>query len=377
MQTYFKTLNLNVGYNYKTVIEDINLNVNKGEILTIIGPNGVGKSTILKSITKHLKKISGTVYLDSTDMKNISAKKLAKQMSIVFTGMINPELMTCYEVVAMGRYPYTNSLGNLSQKDKDIVNEAVDIVNARDYIDKKFNDISDGQKQRIMLARAICQKPKIMILDEPTSFLDIRYKVDFLNVLQEMSKKEKMTIIMSLHEIDLACKISDKIACVKGNSIVRFGSVDEVIDDAFIKELYDIRAGEYNSLYGSVELRKPQGEKTVFVIGGNGKGVNCYRFLQKKDIPFISGILFENDIDYMIAKALANEVIYAKAFSRISDNIFDEAVKKVKEAEVIIDCGCEHGEFDYENVKLIELAKNLNKYKTFEEFRQLLSVEKI
>ena len=210
---YFKTSNLTVGYNKKPLINDINIQLKKGEILTLIGPNGGGKSTILKSISKFLQTISGTVYIDNIDISNISYKELAKKLSVVLTERIRPEMMTCFEVVASGRYPYTNGFGLLTEKDKQIVKEAISQVHASDISEKGFLEISDGQRQRIMLARAIAQEPEIIVLDEPTSFLDIRYKIELLEILRKMAKENNIAIIMSLHEVDLASKISDIVLC--------------------------------------------------------------------------------------------------------------------------------------------------------------------
>ena len=132
--------------------------------------------------------------------------------------------MTCRDIVASGRYPYTGRLGLLTKRDEETVRDAMEAVHALELSERDFNAISDGQRQRILLARAICQEPEIIILDEPTSFLDIRHKLELLSILRSMAKEKKITVIMSLHEIDLAQKISDKIICVKGDTIGCCGS---------------------------------------------------------------------------------------------------------------------------------------------------------
>ena len=202
---YFSTESLTVGYNGKPLISDISLNLQKGEILTLIGPNGSGKSTILKSITRHLATIAGTVYLDNKNMRTMSGRDVATRMAVVLTERVRPELMTCGELVASGRYPYTGSFGRLTARDHEIVRDALRRVHAEDLYDRDFTAISDGQRQRIMLARAIAQEPEIIVLDEPTSFLDIRHKIELLEILNDMAKKQNITVVMILHEIDLAC----------------------------------------------------------------------------------------------------------------------------------------------------------------------------
>ncbi len=358
---YFKTSNLTVGYNKKPLINDINIQLKKGEILTLIGPNGGGKSTILKSISKFLQTISGTVYIDNIDISNISYKELAKKLSVVLTERIRPEMMTCFEVVASGRYPYTNGFGLLTEKDKQIVKEAISQVHASDISEKGFLEISDGQRQRIMLARAIAQEPEIIVLDEPTSFLDIRYKIELLEILRKMAKENNIAIIMSLHEVDLASKISDIVLCVKGDHIDRVGTPGEIFTSEIIKDLYDIKNGSFNDIFGSVEFPKPTGDVKTFVLAGGGYGAKVYRALQKKNIPFYTGILYKNDIDYLLANDLSSEAIAIEAFNKITDDIYNNALNKLLSCDVVIDAGSPIGELNEFNLALKEKAKENNK----------------
>ena len=353
---YFSTDSLTVGYNGKALISDITLGLKKGEIMTLIGPNGSGKSTILKSITRHLATISGVVYIDRKNMRAMSGRDLATRMAVVLTERVRPELMTCGELVASGRYPYTNAIGRLTAHDHEVVLDALRRVHAEDLYDRDFSAISDGQRQRIMLARAIAQEPEIIVLDEPTSFLDIRHKIELLEILNDMATKQDMTVVMSLHEIDLACKVSDKIVCVKGDRIAAYGKPDEIFSDDRINSLYDIERGSYNALLGSVELSKPEGEAKTFLIGGAGCGIRYYRALQKANIPFAAGILFENDVEYAVASDLAQEVVAAKAFSPVADAEIERARLLIDRVPTVIDCGCPVGDFNRANGELLRYA---------------------
>ena len=201
---YFHLDQLTVGYNGKPLIDQIQVGIHKGEIVTLIGPNGSGKSTILKSITRQLKILGGKVLYEENDLHKLSYKELSTRMAVVLTERMRPELMTCHDIVATGRYPYTGRLGILSREDENKVDEAMRIVHAEELGSRDFNAISDGQRQRVLLARAICQEPEIIVLDEPTSFLDIRHKLELLSILRSMAKEKGITVIMSLHEIDLA-----------------------------------------------------------------------------------------------------------------------------------------------------------------------------
>lgn len=247
---YLKLDNVTVGFGTTEIVSEITLELKKGEILTLIGPNGAGKSTILKTVTKNLKPIKGTIYLDGSDLTAISSKKKAQKMSVVLTERIRPELMTCREVVALGRYPYTNFFGRLTAEDEKCVEESLSMVNAPDIAGLPFDKISDGQRQRILLAKAICQEPEIIILDEPTSFLDIKHKMELLFLLKKLTKEKGTTILMSLHEIELAAKISDRLACVRDNRILRIGTSKDIFTKECITKVYDITEETYELIYG-------------------------------------------------------------------------------------------------------------------------------
>ena len=353
----FTARGLAVGYNGKALIRDITFELPKGKILTLIGPNGSGKSTILKTITRQLAAIAGTVLIEGGDTARLSQGELAKKVSVLLTERVKTEMMTCFDVAAMGRYPYTGTFGRLSARDVEIVQSALCRVKAWDIADQDFSRISDGQRQRVLLARALCQEPEILVLDEPTSFLDIRYKIDLLSILLEETQKRQLTVILSLHEIDLAEKISDKILCVKGDTVWRYGAPQEIFRDEIIADLYDLTEGSYVTSRGSVELVKPSGEPRVFVIAGAGYGLPHYRALQKKRVPFAAGILFENDLEYDVAKALARETISVRAFDTIYPASIDRAKECIKRCHLVLDAGTPVGTGNRANGELLLFAK--------------------
>lgn len=362
MGYYFETKDLSVGYNGNPLIKNISIGIEQGEIVTLIGPNGSGKSTILKSITKHLAAISGTVYIGEDELNQLSYRDLSKRVAVVLTERIKPELMTCRDVVASGRYPYTNRMGILTAEDEEIINDAMEKVNVLDLSQRSYDAISDGQRQRILLARAICQQPEIIVLDEPTSFLDIRHKVELLSILRKMAKERGTTVIMSLHEIDLAEKISDKIVCVKGEHVVRYGTAEEIFRENNIQDLYNIDEDVFNIHFGSIELPKTEGKPETFVISGCGSGIETYRRLQKEGIPFYAGILYVNDIDYQVAKALATEVVAERPFVNIRDAAYHRAMELIKECKEVIVCDVPIGDCNGRILDLIEAAKEKIKH---------------
>ena len=368
--SYFSTKDLSVGYNGSVLIHDINISVERGQILTLIGPNGAGKSTILKTITRQLAKLSGEVYLDGRSIYEWSRKELARKAAVMLTDRIRPELMTCREVVALGRYPYTNALGRLTERDRAIVTEALERVHALELAARDFSTLSDGQRQRILLARAICQEPELIILDEPTAYLDIRHKMELLDILREMSHEKGITVIMSLHEIDLATKISDNLVCVKGDTIAAFGPPEDILRADAINRLYDIQHGSYDLLFGSVELGMPEGEPEVFVVAGAGFGANCFRALQKRHTPFAVGILFENDADCRIARGLSRHVVAAPAFELPDSVLEEQAADLLRRCGAVINAGTPVGTLNQSNRRLLELAKEqgIPVYPTWQEW---------
>lgn len=251
---YLETKDLAVGYHGKPLIEEIPLHVQRGRIVTLIGPNGSGKSTILKTVIGQLPKVSGTVYLDGKTMQERSRNEIARRMAILMTARMEPELMTCRDVVGTGRYPYTGKLGILSPEDKAIVQQSLAQVGGLDFADRPFANISDGQRQRILLARALCQEPEIIVLDEPTSFLDIRYKLELLTVLKRMVRENDLAVLLSLHELDLAQRISDTVVCVAGDRIDRIGPPEEIFTREYIAKLYQMEPGKYDPCFSSLEF---------------------------------------------------------------------------------------------------------------------------
>lgn len=351
-----------VGYEGKSVLKDVNFWVRPGQILTLIGPNGSGKSTLLKSITRQLKTIAGQVYLAEGTMDAYTDAALAKQMAMVTTERISPELMTCRDVVATGRYPYTGRFGVLGKEDEEKVQKALESLHALEVADRLFAKVSDGQRQRVMLARAICQEPKILILDEPTSYLDMHYKLEILQSIRNMVKEENLAVVMSLHELDLAQKVSDLVACVDGETIAKIGRPEEIFCGDTIACLYGVNSQAYDVVSGSMFLQKAKGEPKVFVIGGGGSGIAAYYTLQRDQIPFAAGILSEGDVEYKAAKALASALVTTPAFYPIEIRQMAQARKWIDDCDYCICTLDAFGPLNQANKELLSYAKEQGKW---------------
>ena len=386
---YFYTKGLTVGYHGVPLIKDIELCLKKGEIMTLIGPNGAGKTTILKSIIRQLKPLGGVACLDGSSMEKLTGKELSQKLSVVLTERVRPEMMTCKDVVATGRYPYTGKFGILSEKDWAIVQESMELVHIEELAERDFSKTSDGQKQRVMLARALCQQPDIIVLDEPTSFLDIRYKLEFLSIIQNMSRTRHLSVIMSLHELDLAGRISDKIACVHGDRVDRFGTPEEIFAGNYVQELYGVADQSFDPVTGQIFLCTGHEKAVVsrdfsaencsgknfgcgkknpdpvspqfFVIGGAGSGIPVYNRLWRENIPFAAGILQENDVEYKAAVALASEVVAEKAFYPVGQDKVQAAKRLIDSCKKCICAVEEFGPLNEANRELAEYARRIGK----------------
>lgn len=255
-QACLKTSGLVVGYDGVPLISGVDIVVELGKIVTLIGPNGAGKSTILKSIAGYLEPLGGTVLVSGKRIDEMTAHELSLELSVMLTERLRTELLTCADIVETGRYPYTGRLGILSDEDRSIVRESMEMVHVWDLRDRDFMQISDGQRQRILLARAICQRPRLIMLDEPTNYLDIHYQIELLNVLRRLVASGEVGVIMSLHELPLARKVSDYVMCVKGDSIVASGVPDDIFTPSVINDLYDLEPGVFDPISGNIQLEE-------------------------------------------------------------------------------------------------------------------------
>ena len=252
--SYCETHALAVGYS-APLLRDIALQAERGSILALIGPNGAGKSTLLKTLSAQLKPQGGAVLLDGQDLSAYTPGARARKLALMLPHTARTELTSCFEVTAAGRYPYTGRLGILSDADRQQVHDALCLVRAEELEDRDFARISDGQRQRVLLARAICQQPELILLDEPTSFLDIKGKAELLAILKSLARDKKMAVILSLHELELAQKISDKVVCVSAAGVSDVMTPGQAFARENICKIYDLSDEQYAFLYG--EAKKP------------------------------------------------------------------------------------------------------------------------
>jgi iron complex transport system ATP-binding protein len=219
-----QTQNLSIGYKSKktdsVIASNINIELHKGELIGLVGANGIGKSTLLRTLTNVQNGLNGKIFINSKLLSEYTSGELAKTMSLVLTDPIASKNLSVFELVALGRHPYTNWVGNLSTEDIETVNQSLELTNIEILKHKKCFELSDGQLQKVLIARALAQDTDLIILDEPTTHLDMYHKAYILKLLQKLVKETNKTILFSSHEIDLAIQLCDKMIVMTKNDVI-------------------------------------------------------------------------------------------------------------------------------------------------------------
>lgn len=220
-----QTKNLTIGYSSKTatiiVANNVSIQLERGKLIGLVGANGAGKSTLLRTITGIKKPLSGSILLNEKSIDLYEPLILAQQISVVLTEKLPPSNLTVYELIALGRQPYTNWLGKLSAEDIEKIQEAITLTGVEDLVDKKHYEISDGQLQRVLIARAIAQDTPVIVLDEPTTHLDLLHKVSLFKLLKKLSVQTGKCIFFSTHDIDMAIQLADEMIVMTAEQVVQ------------------------------------------------------------------------------------------------------------------------------------------------------------
>jgi len=249
------------------LLKNINLDVRKGELVSLIGRNGSGKSTMLRSLVRLQNPTSGTILLDNKNIRDLSRTELSRMVSFVSTGVFGHESMTIRELVSLGRFPYTNWIGNLTAQDISLVDQSMEMVGIAALSDRKLAEVSDGERQRAMIARTLAQCTPVIILDEPTAFLDIPSKYSLISLLHDLSRKG-ITIIFSSHDLNIAIKLSDKLWIIDQEQVLE-DSPEDLIIKGLIARIFESEKIIFRPEYGDFELkRKSQG---IIYLSGNDR----------------------------------------------------------------------------------------------------------
>jgi len=241
-----KIQGLNFRYNDRLVLEDINLEVEEGEILTLLGPNGSGKTTLLRCIVRILNPERGCIFIDEKQISKMKREQLARKIGYVPQSESSSFPVTVFDTVLMGRKPYLS--WNPTFKDFRIVSEVLHLLGLEEFALRDLNELSGGEKQKVLIARTIAQGPEIMLLDEPTSSLDLKHQLEVLEVVRSLAKEKGISVIMAMHDLNLASRYSDKLVMLKNGKIFSIGTPEKVVTSENIKSVYGVEATVYNHL---------------------------------------------------------------------------------------------------------------------------------
>ncbi len=232
--------NISFSYNSTNALENITFNVKEGEIIGIIGPNGAGKSTLLKCINLSLKPKGGNILIDNRDLFELNRKEIAKNIGVVPQNSAINFPFTAFDIVLMGRTPYLGPIDRESLEDIKIAKKAMEITNTEHLAERPIDEISGGERQRVIIARALAQQPKILLLDEPTLHLDINHQLDILDMAKKLARNNKMIVILVSHDINLSSRYSDKLVLLQSGKIYAIGKPEEVITKESMRNIYNI-----------------------------------------------------------------------------------------------------------------------------------------
>ncbi len=219
---------LNIGYAQKEILSGLDFSIGKGELVGLVGSNGIGKSTLLKTIIGSLKPLSGEISLNGRSLNSISAQELSKIISIVLTDKLGGFNLTVFDIVASGRIPYLNAFGQLKEEDVKIVNESLDTIGIKNISQNYFDELSDGQKQKVLIAKSLAQQTPVILMDEPTAFLDFESRLQLFSLLKQLAKEQSKTIIVSSHDLDVLFRNVDKVLYLKGDRDYHFETADKI-----------------------------------------------------------------------------------------------------------------------------------------------------
>jgi iron complex transport system ATP-binding protein len=241
MTSLITAQSLSLAYDKQTIVHELNLSIEAGTITALIGPNGCGKSTLLRGLSRLLMPTKGAVHLEGQDIHRMKAKELAQKLGILPQSPIAPEGLTVYELVAQGRYPHQSWFQQWSKEDEALVQEALRITNLAMFAERPVDTLSGGQRQRAWIAMALAQETATLLLDEPTTYLDLAYQLDVLDLLADLNEQGR-TIVMVLHDLNQAARYADRLIALRGGQIVAQGSAEEVMTPETLKQVFGLNA---------------------------------------------------------------------------------------------------------------------------------------
>ncbi len=366
MSINLKVHNLTFRYQSSPVLEGIDVEIKKGDFVGIIGPNGSGKSTLIKNINAFLKPVEGAVFLDDENILKMSRQKIARSMAVVPQDTSVGFNFTAYEIVMMGRVPHLTRFQKEGPQDEKIVREAMDLTNSWGLKDRSITELSGGERQRVILARAMAQEPQIILLDEPTAFLDISYQTEVFDLMRTLNREKNMTVIAVLHDLNLASQYCDYLILLKAGKIFKIGTPSAVMTVENIQEVYGtkviisehpINGTPYLSLLPKrINSHNHAGKKKIHIIGGGGSANTLIKLLYSLGHHITLGVLNGGDTDSETARNLGLSVVEELPFSPVSEEKHQENLGMIKDSDLVILANVPFGKGNIKNLEAAEYA---------------------
>ncbi len=271
----------------KRLAEKISTNLNEGEMVCLLGPNGAGKSTLIRTLAGMQPPLSGTVWLGKESVHKLSTQELAKQLSVVLTERVEVGNLTVYDLVSLGRHPFTNWTGRLSDSDRGAIGWAIEATSLVEFVPRPVSELSDGERQRVMIARALAQAPKIMILDEPTAFLDLPRRIEIMRLLRNLAHNNKYAILVATHDLDIALRTADKIWLLSSKGEFITGIPEQLVLDRSFASVFESDGIKFDNTSGSFKIVR----KNSIAVGLKGQGLVAFwtgRALEREGFDTIS-----------------------------------------------------------------------------------------
>ncbi|MFQ5711232.1 MAG: heme ABC transporter ATP-binding protein [Candidatus Geothermarchaeales archaeon] len=356
-----------IAFNYESspILEDITFQVDQGEFLGIMGPNGSGKTTLLRCMCNVLKPRVGTVLIDKQDIQRLSRREIARKVGVVPQGPSVDFAFTALEIVLMGRNPHVGRLETEGKRDFEVVRWAMELTNTLHLAERVFDELSGGEKQRVIIARALAQEPKVLLLDEPTVHLDINYQLEILELVKRLNKQNGIIVVAVFHDLNLASRYCDKLILLSDGRIASMGLPDEVLTPENIQKIYNVDVlvkrhpltnAPYVTPYISTGRARRRRDVTVHVVCGGGSGAQLMKRLLDEGFEVTAGILNVLDTDYEIARDLGISVIGEVPFSQITQGSFEAHIRLIKEADVVVLTDFPVGPGNLKNIEAAEKA---------------------
>ena len=355
------------------VVLDASFSIDKGEILGIVGPNGSGKSTLLKTLSKILPPLSGAVFIENKNLVEISYQQLARRMGVVPQETLTTFPYTVEEVVLMGRYPHQGRFESESREDIEIAAEAMRLTDTYHLRERQVMEVSGGEKQRIIIAQALTQKPGILLLDEPTNHLDINYQQVVMNMVRGLAREKDITVIAVIHDLNLASQYCDRLILVKDGRIFSMGSQSEVLTRENLKEVFNadvivredpITGVPFISIIPETG-KKYHRDRKVHIIGGGGSGAKFLYLLHSLGFEVSCGVINDRDTDHEVATGLQLPLVIERPYSAISNEAYRENLKMLSDADKVVVSDMPLGHGNLRNLDCLQELTDVSKVLIF------------